>query len=83
MRSSACHQGLRFDHIEVPTIESTLWLKLTNGCVVRVKSGVGKHDLSKGKEWEIYLVEWLNLVLLEETHKRSRGGPSKRTKDIS
>ena len=56
VRSSS--QGLGFYHVEIPTVEYTKWLNLTNCGVVRVKSGqISLVDL-EAELSEIYCKEW-------------------------
>jgi hypothetical protein len=49
--------GLGFYHLEVPSVESTQWLNLTNCGVVRVKSGSVMLVELEGELSEIYCKE--------------------------
>lgn len=51
--------GLGFYHLEVPSVESTQWLNLTNCGVVRVISGAVTLAELEGELSEIYCKEWL------------------------
>jgi hypothetical protein len=50
--------GLGFYHVEIPSVESTQWLNLTNCGVVRVISGQISLAELEGKLSEIYCKEW-------------------------
>jgi len=50
--------GLGFYHLEVPTVESTQWLNLTNCGVVKVKSGSVTMAELEGEISEIYCRDW-------------------------
>lgn len=47
-------QGLGFYHVEVPSVESTQWLNLTNYGVVKVLSGSISLSELEGELSEIY-----------------------------
>ena len=50
--------GLGFYHVEVPSLESTQWLNLTNCGVVQVKTGQITLAELEGELSEIYFREW-------------------------
>lgn len=51
-------QGLGFYHLEVPDVESTQWLNMTNCSVVRVKAGVISLVELEVELLEIYSKDW-------------------------
>lgn len=51
-------QGLGFYHVEVPSVESTQWLNLTNCGVVKILSGTISLSELEGELSEIYCREW-------------------------
>lgn len=72
-------QGLGFYHLEVPDVESTQWLNLTNCGVVRVRSGEItlaelENELSviycKDWPWQIRELEKGNFLVRFPPHKR-------------
>lgn len=50
--------GLGFYHVEIPSVESTQWLNLTNCGVVRVKTGNITLSELEAELSEIYCKEW-------------------------
>ena len=50
--------GLGFYHVEIPSVESTQWLNLTNCVVVRVKTGQISLAELEVELSEIYCKEW-------------------------
>jgi len=50
--------GLGFYHVEIPSVESTQWLNLTNCGVVRVKSGKISLSELEAELSEIYCRDW-------------------------
>lgn len=75
--------GLGFYHLEVPSVESTQWLNLTNCGVVRVKTGqitLAELELELS---EIYSKEWpWQIRELEPGRFLVRFPPNKRVSDI-
>ena len=51
-------QGLGFYHLEVPDVEPTQWLNMTNCGVVRVKAGVISLAELEVELSEIYSKDW-------------------------
>ena len=54
---SAC-LGLGFYHLEVPNVESTQWLNLTNYGIVKVKTGSVTLAELEGELSVIYCKDW-------------------------
>ena len=50
--------GLGFYHLEIPDIESTQWLNLTNCGVVQIKSGSITLAELEGELFEIFSKDW-------------------------
>lgn len=50
--------GLGFYHLEVPSVESTKWLNMTNCGVVSIKSGQISMKELEGELSEIYSKDW-------------------------
>jgi hypothetical protein len=50
--------GLGFYHVEIPSMESTQWLNLTNCGVVRIKTGQITLTELEAELSEIYCKEW-------------------------
>ncbi|CAD6332621.1 unnamed protein product [Miscanthus lutarioriparius] len=77
--------GLGFYHLEVPDVESTQWLNLTNCGVVRVKAGeISLAELELELELsKIYCKEWpWQIRELEKGNFLVRFPPHKRVADI-
>jgi hypothetical protein len=75
--------GLGFYHLEVPDVESTQWLNLTNCGVVRVKSGVISLVELEVELLEIYSKDWpWQIRELESGNFLVRFPPNKRVSDI-
>jgi len=75
--------GLGFYHPEVPSVESTQWLNLTNCGVVKVKTGqISLAELEQELS-EIYCKEWpWHIRELEEGMFLVRFPPHKKVSDI-
>jgi len=75
--------GLGFYHPEVPSVESTQWLNLTNCGVVKVKTGqISLAELEQELS-EIYCKEWpWQIRELEEGMFLVRFPPHKKVSDI-
>jgi hypothetical protein len=75
--------GLGFYHLEVPDVESTQWLNLTNCGVVRVKAGEISLAELELELSEIYCKEWpWQIRELEKGNFLVRFPPHKRVADI-
>lgn len=75
--------GLGFYHLEVPSVESTQWLNLTNCGVVWVKSGTVTLADLEGELSEIYCKDWpWQIRELEPRKFLVRFPPHKKVADI-
>jgi len=75
--------GLGFYHLEIPDIESTQWLNLTNCGVVRIKSGSITLAELEGELFEIFSKDWpWQIRELEAGNFLVRFPPNKKVSDI-
>jgi hypothetical protein len=75
----SANQGLGFYHVEIPDVQSTQWLNLTNCGVVRVITGEINMAELEGELSEIYDRDWLwQIRELEKGNFLVRFPPNKR-----